>query len=167
MANFRLCKKHRVYTKILEKFAWMSVCDMSQEASRNCSEQHVQMNFTNFGWYFFFRGDFFSLRSCRSSSVNFWLSPGNLAGIQRIFFGPQEMKARNFLGKNQSVFCKIIRSSIRIFRAKFALQTCHLKDFSPLNFPHLPHFCCPHFQTSPRFPSFVLQTPLRPQLESG
>ena len=73
----------------------------------------------------------FSLRSCRSSSVYFFLIflqgnlenlVGNLEGILRGFFLTHRTKAQKIRGKFRSIF----RSSKKIFRAKFTLQTCHL-----------------------------------------
>ena len=55
---------------------------------------------------------------------------GNLEGIFRGFFLTHRTKAQKFRGKFRSIFHKKIRGSKRkIFRAKFTLQTCHLKDF--------------------------------------
>ena len=47
----RYSPKHRVYTNFLEKFGanfCLHPCDMSQEASRNCSEKLVQMKVFSF-----------------------------------------------------------------------------------------------------------------------
>ena len=64
---------------------------------------------------------FFSLRSCRSSSVNFFdFSPGNLEnlvgnleGIFRGFFLTHRTKAQNIRGKFRSIFRKKIRDSTK------------------------------------------------------
>ena len=76
----------------------------------------------------------FSLRSCRSSSVDFfYFSQGNWKiwwEIWREFSGiflTHRTKAQKFRGKFRSIFRKKIRGSKKIFRAKFTLQTCHLK----------------------------------------
>ena len=42
-------------------------------------------------------------------------------------FRTNKIKAHIFRGKFRSIFLKNIDSSIKIFRAKIALQTCHLK----------------------------------------
>ena len=52
---------------------------------------------------------------------------GNLEGILRGFFLTHRTKAQKFRGKFRSIFRKKIRGSKKIFRAKFTLQTCHLK----------------------------------------
>ena len=79
---------------------------------------------------------FFSLRSCRSSSVNFFLLlggkfsgkfGGNFAG----FLLAHKIEAQNFRGKFLSIFREKFRASKKIFRANFVLQTCHPKFFSP------------------------------------
>ena len=49
---------------------------------------------------------------------------GNFPG----FFLTHRTKAQKFRGKFRSIFRKKIRSSKNIFRAKFTLQTCHLKS---------------------------------------
>ena len=49
---------------------------------------------------------------------------GNFPG----FFLTHRTKAQNFRGNFWSIFRKKIRSSKKIFRAKFTLQTCHLKN---------------------------------------
>ena len=77
----------------------------------------------------------FSLRSCRSLSVIFFDFSqgnlenfvGNLEGIFRGFFLTHRTKAQTFRGKFRSIFRKKIRGWKKIFRAKFTLQTCHLK----------------------------------------
>ena len=56
---------------------------------------------------------------------------GNLEGIFRGFFLTHRTKAQKFRGKFGSIFRKKIRGSKKIFRAKFTLQTCHLKEFGP------------------------------------
>ena len=80
---------------------------------------------------------FFSLRSRRSSSVDFLFRffagkfgrnfggkfGGNFVGI----FLTHRIKAQKFRGKFRSIFGKKILSSKKIFRAKVTLQTCHLK----------------------------------------
>ena len=48
---------------------------------------------------------------------------GNFAG----YFLSHRIKAQNYRGKFRSIFRKKIRSSEIILRAKFTLQTCHLK----------------------------------------
>ena len=48
---------------------------------------------------------------------------GNFPGI----FLTHRTKAQTFRGKFRSIFRKKIRGSKKIFRAKFTLQTCHLK----------------------------------------
>ena len=59
---------------------------------------------------------------------SFWIfAQGNLAGIFRDFSDPQN-KDSKISGKFRSIFRKKIRSSIKFFRAKFALQMCHLKN---------------------------------------
>ena len=81
-------------------------------------------------------GDVFSLRSCRSSSVIFfWFFAGkfgkfgrNFGGSFAGFFLTHRIKAQKFRGKFRGIFRKKIRSSNKIFRAKFTLQTCHLND---------------------------------------
>ena len=50
---------------------------------------------------------------------------GNFAG----FFLTHRTKAQKFRGKFRSIFCNKIRSSKKIFRAKFTLQTCHLNKY--------------------------------------
>ena len=52
---------------------------------------------------------------------------GNLEGIFRGFFLTHRTKAQKFRGKFRGIFRKKIRGSEKIFRAKFTLQTCHLK----------------------------------------
>ena len=54
---------------------------------------------------------------------------GNLEGIFRGFCLTHRTKAQTFRGKFRSIFHKKIRGSKKIFRAKFTLQTCHLKIF--------------------------------------
>ena len=74
------------------------------------------------------------LRSCRSSSVNFFgffagkfgKFSGKFGGNFRDFFLTHRTKAQTFRGKFRSIFRKKIRSSKKIFRANFTLQTCHL-----------------------------------------
>ena len=63
-------------------------------------------------------------------AFSFDFSWGNLVGILWEFFGPQKEKLKIFGGKYRSTFRKKIRSSKKIFRAKFALQTCHLKKYT-------------------------------------
>ena len=53
---------------------------------------------------------------------------GNLEGIFRGFFLTHRTKAQKFRGNFRSIFRKKIRGSKKIFRAKFTLQTCHLKE---------------------------------------
>ena len=80
----------------------------------------------------------FSLRSRRSSSVNFFDFSqgnlenlvGNLEGIFRGFFLTHRTKAQKFRGKLRSIFRKKLRGSKKTFRAKFTLQTWHLKGIS-------------------------------------
>ena len=82
------------------------------------------------------RDNGFSLRSCRSSSVNFFdfsqgnleNLAGNLEGIFRGFFLTHRTKAQKFRGEFRSIFCTKIRGSKKIFCAKFTLQTCHLNN---------------------------------------
>ena len=50
---------------------------------------------------------------------------GILAGIFAGFFLTHRIKAQKFRGKFRGIFRKKIRSSKKIFRAKFTLQTCH------------------------------------------
>ena len=57
---------------------------------------------------------------------------GNLEGIFRGFFLTHRTKAQKFRGKFRNIFRKKIRGSKKIFRAKFTLQTCHLKPFQSL-----------------------------------
>ena len=52
---------------------------------------------------------------------------GNLEGIFRGCFLTHRTKAQKIRGKFRSIFRKKIRGSKKIFRAKFTLQTCHLK----------------------------------------
>ena len=52
---------------------------------------------------------------------------GNLEGLLREFFLTHRTKAQKIRGKFRSIFRNKIRSSNKIFRAKFTLQTCHLK----------------------------------------
>ena len=54
---------------------------------------------------------------------------GSLEGIFQGFFLTHRTKAQKFRGTFRSIFRKKIRGSKKIFRAKFTLQTCHLKDF--------------------------------------
>ena len=78
----------------------------------------------------------FSLRSCRSSSANFfWFFAGKFGKLCGKFGGnfpgyflTHRTKAQKFRGKFRSIFRKRIRGSKRIFRAKFTLQTCHLNN---------------------------------------
>ena len=79
----------------------------------------------------------FSLRSCRSSSVNFFFwffagkfgkFSGKFGGNFPGFFLTHRTKAQKIRGKFRSIFRKKIRSSKKIFRAKFTLQTCHLNN---------------------------------------
>ena len=51
------------------------------------------------------------------------------------FFLTHRIKAQNFRGKFRSIFREKIRSSKKLFRAKFTLQTCHLKKIEPLKRP--------------------------------
>ena len=76
-----------------------------------------------------------SPRSCRSSSVNRFLIfhseilreiLWNFAGFCRT----HKIEAQKVRGTFRSNFRKKIRCSKRAFCAKFALQTCHLKDMS-------------------------------------
>ena len=53
---------------------------------------------------------------------------GNFAGILRVF-RTHKRQAQEFRAKIRSIFRKKIRNSIKIFRASFALQTCHLNHF--------------------------------------
>ena len=62
-----------------------------------------------------------------SSQGNLENLVGNLEGIFRGFFLTHRTKAQKFRGKFWSIFRKKIRGSKKIFRAKFTLQTCHLK----------------------------------------
>ena len=54
---------------------------------------------------------------------------GNLEGIFRGFFLIHRTKAHKFRGKFRSIFRTKIRSSKKIFRARFTLRTCHLNSF--------------------------------------
>ena len=56
---------------------------------------------------------------------------GNLEGIFRGFFLTHRIKAQKF----RSIFREKIRSSKKIFRAKFTLQTCHLNQNHPFTKP--------------------------------
>ena len=55
---------------------------------------------------------------------------GNLEGIFRGFFLTHRTKAQKLGGKFRSIFRKKIRGLKNIFRAKFTLQTCHLKNYA-------------------------------------
>ena len=76
----------------------------------------------------------FSLRSCRSSSVivfDFW--EGSLAGILRIFSDPQN-KGSTFWGKLRCIFREKFRSTKKICRVKFVLQTCRDREYQSQGF---------------------------------
>ena len=74
-------------------------------------------------------------RSCRSSSVNFflfaekfWKFSGTFGGNFVGFFWPHRTKALKFRGTFRSIFRNKFRSSEKkTIRAKFTLQMCHLK----------------------------------------
>ena len=80
---------------------------------------------------------YFSLRSCRSSSVNFlWFFArkfgkfsgkfgGNFAG----FFWPTEQRLKHFGENSGAFFVTKFVARKKNFRAKFTLQTCHLKIY--------------------------------------
>ena len=70
-------------------------------------------------------GDFFDF-----SQGNLENLVGNLEGIFRGFFLTHRTKLQKFRGKFRSIFRNKIRSSKKIFRAKFTLQTCHLNSMS-------------------------------------
>ena len=55
---------------------------------------------------------------------------GILAGILRVLLWDPQNKGSQFLisGKFRSIFREKLRSSIKIFRAHFVLQTCHPND---------------------------------------
>ena len=94
----------------------------------------------------------FSLRSCRSSSVNLflifrreiwkilWEIWRELSGD---FFWPTEQRLENLGEKFRSIFRKRIRGSKKIFRAKFTLQTHHLSKTSSLGRFSVPEFDWP------------------------
>ena len=92
------------------------------QASHEQRHQFRQENFT---------ASFFSLCSCRSSSVNvllmfcreIWREFG---GIFRIHI----IKAQNFHGKNRSIFSEKFVTRINLFCANFVLQTCRPKSFT-------------------------------------
>ena len=69
-------------------------------------------------------GNFFLIfrREIREIWWEFWRE---FCGI----FSDDRIKAQQFRGKFRGIFRKKIRSSKKIFRAKFTLQMCHLKVF--------------------------------------
>ena len=68
----------------------------------------------------------FSLRSCRSSSVNsFWILGRDFWREFCCIFSDPQNKGSRISGKFRSIFCEKIRASKKIIRANFALQTCH------------------------------------------
>ena len=101
----------------------------------------------------------FSLRSCRSSSLNFFLIFRREIWeiwweIWRDFRGifltlGHRIKAQKFQGIFRSIFIRKFVAQKNIFRAKFTLQMCHLNLKSPNKNRHV-ETSCKRMQLSPR-----------------
>ena len=85
----------------------------------------------------------FSLRSCRSSSVNFfWFFAGKFGKFSGKFggnfpglFWPTEQRLKNFGEIFGAFFVRKFVARKKIFRAKFTLQTCHPKKCQKVGLP--------------------------------
>ena len=85
---------------------------------------------------------FFSLRSCRSSSVIFFDCSqgnlvGNLVGILSGLFLTHRTKAQKFRGKYRSIFCKKIRSSKKSFAQNSLCRRTTLRNSGDPRIPRL------------------------------